>query len=268
MSRKSGNRFSEKGHAPREKANARQARAAGGDVAETVDALEGKLSGGIYAQIFERIVAGEFAVNARLPAETELARRFGASRPVVREALARLREDGVIISRQGSGSYVKRRPDAAVLRFAPANSIADIQRGFEFRADLEGAAAALAAGRWEAEDIAEINKALAALERCIRKRELGVEADVQFHRAVARATHNPYHIAVQASLHAHIVLGINLTRNLSLPDASRLRRVQDEHAAIVAAIEARKPKQARAAMERHIENARRRMFEGATAAHK
>ncbi len=230
-----------------------------------VGTLEGKRSGAIYAQIFARIVAGEFPIDARLPAETELARRFGASRPVVREALSRLREDGVIVSRQGSGSYVKRRPDAAVLRFAPVNSIADIQRGFEFRADLEGAAAALAAGRWQEDDIAEIRNALAALECAIRDRELGVEADVQFHRAIARATHNPYHVAVQASLRAHIALGMNLTRNLSLPDASRLRLVQDEHVEIVAAIEARDGARARAAMERHIENARRRMFEGAPA---
>ena len=89
--------------------------------------LEGRLSGGIYEHIFERIVAGEFPGNARLPSETELALRLGASRPVVREALARLREDGVIVSRQGSGSYVRRRPDLAILRFVPVGSIADVQ---------------------------------------------------------------------------------------------------------------------------------------------
>ena len=200
------------------------------------DALEGKLSGGIYEQIFERIVAGEFPMNARLPAETELARRFGASRPVVREALARLREDGIIVSRQGSGSYVKRRPDAGILRFVPVGSIADVQRGFEFRAGLEGAAAALAAERWEEEDIAAIKRALAALENRIANRQLGVDADVEFHRAIAQATHNPYHIAVQATLHAHIAFGMNLTRNLSLRNAARLRLVQDEHIAIVAAV--------------------------------
>ena len=73
------------------------------------------------------IVNGEFAEHARLPAETDLARRFNASRPVIRAALARLRDDGVIVSRQGSGSYVKRRPDNAVLRFVPVSSIADIR---------------------------------------------------------------------------------------------------------------------------------------------
>ena len=61
------------------------------DMQGAAGALEGTLSGGIYERIFECIVAGEFAVNARLPSETELARRFGASRPVVRQALARLR---------------------------------------------------------------------------------------------------------------------------------------------------------------------------------
>jgi GntR family transcriptional regulator, transcriptional repressor for pyruvate dehydrogenase complex len=223
-----------------------------------------KRSTGIYDGIFGLIVSGEFAENARLPSEVELARRFGASRPVVREALARLRDDGLIVSRQGSGSYVRRRPDNAVLQFVPVGSIADIQRCFEFRVGLEGAAAALAAERWQAEELAEIKAAFAALETCIRTGQLGVDADARFHAAVARATHNHYHVSVQLSLQAHIAFGMNLTRNLSLrrPEA-RLRLVQDEHARILAAIDARDGAAARRAMESHIENARRRMFEGA-----
>ena len=226
--------------------------------------IEAKLSAGIYEQLFEHIVRGEFPVNARLPSETELARRFGASRPVVREALARLRDDGLIVSRQGSGSYVKRRPDQAVLQFVPVGSIADIQRCFEFRVGLEGAAAALAATRWEAQDLAEIRSAFDELEACIRTGQLGVEADEHFHRAIAQATHNQYHLSVQVSLQPHIAFGMTLTRNLSLRrTAERLRLVQDEHLAIIEAIEARDATEARAAMETHIENARRRMFEGA-----
>lgn len=231
-----------------------------------VDGNEAKLSAGIYQRILESIVTGEFAVDARLPSETELARRLGASRPVVREALARLRDDGVIVSRRGSGSYVKRRPDTAVLRFLPVGSIADIQRCFEFRVGLEGAAAALAAARWETSNLAEIKVALAALEDSIRQGRLGTEEDERFHMAVARATHNGYYVSVQASLQPHIVFGMNLTRNLSLlKTVERLRLVQDEHIAIVAAIEARNGAGARAAMEAHIENARHRMFEGALA---
>jgi len=225
-----------------------------------------KRSAAIYDSIVGLIVSGEFAENARLPSEVDLSRRFGASRPVVREALARLRDDGLIVSRQGSGSYVTRRPDDAVLRFVPVGSIADIQRCFEFRVGLEGVAAALAAERWEDADLAEIRSAYEALEVCIRTGQLGVDADAGFHQAVARATHNHYHVSVQLSLQAHIAVGMNLTRNLSmLRTDARLRLVQDEHAAILAAIEARDAAAARAAMETHIENARRRVFDGAPA---
>lgn len=231
------------------------------------DNSEAKLSAGIYQRIFELIVTGEFPVNARLPSEAQLSQRFEASRPVVREALARLRDDGVIVSRQGSGSYVKQRPDTAVLRFTPVGSIADIQRCFEFRVGLEGAAAALAAQRWEEHDLAQIRRKLDALETCIRDGSLGVDADEQFHLAIAKATHNGYYVAVQSSLQPHLAFGMNLTRNLSLLRArERLRLVQDEHIAIVDAIAAREPKKARTAMEKHIENARTRMFEGAAEA--
>jgi GntR family transcriptional repressor for pyruvate dehydrogenase complex len=229
-------------------------------------ATEAKRSAAIYHDIVELIVNGEFAVNDRLPSEMELARQFGASRPVVREALARLRDDGIVVSRQGSGSYVKQRPDTALLQFAPFGSIADIQRCFEYRVGIEGAATALAAARWDNDDLAEIEGTYADLERCIREGTLGVDADERFHMAVARATHNSYHIAAQLALQPHIGFGMNLTRNLSLLRTDRrLRLVQDEHSAIVEAIRARDGTRARAAMEIHIENARQRMFEGAGA---
>jgi GntR family transcriptional repressor for pyruvate dehydrogenase complex len=150
-----------------------------------------------------------------------------------------------------------------VLRFVPVGSVADIQRCFEFRVGLEGAAAALAAERWEDEDLAEIRAALQDLDDCIREGRLGVEADARFHRAIAEATHNPFHVSVQRSLEPHVAFGMNLARNLSLlRPAARLRIVQDEHELIVAAIEARDPTRAEKAMETHVENARRRVFEG------
>lgn len=224
---------------------------------------EARLSSAVYEQIATLIISGEFPLNARLPAEAELARRFGASRPVIREALARLRDDGIIVSRQGSGSYVRGRPDNAALRFVPVSSIADIQRCFEFRIGMEGAAAALAAGRAQEADLEEIRAALRDLERSIAARELGAEADERFHLAVAKATRNHYHISVQTSLQAHIGAGMNLTRNLSMLHAeARLQLVQEEHIAVLEAIEARDSLRARAAMEIHIGNARYRMFQG------
>ena len=150
-----------------------------------------------------------------------------------------------------------------MLRFVPVGSVADIQRCFEFRVGLEGAAAALAALRWEEEDLAEIKAALLDLESCIREGGPGVEADARFHRAIAQATHNPFHMSVQRSLEPHVAFGMNFARNLSLlRPAARLRIVQREHEIIVEAIEARDGTRARNAMEAHVENARRRVFEG------
>lgn len=225
---------------------------------------DGRLSAGIYERVLELIMSGGVRLNDRLPSETELARRFGASRPVVREALARLREDGVIISRQGSGSYVVRKPDRAVLSFAPVGSIADIRSCFDFRADFESAAAAVAAERRQPPDIARIRAAYDALEACVREARLGVDEDIRLHEAVAEATHSQYYTSVQASLRGPIARGMNLLRNLSLRrPAARLRLVQDEHATIVKAIERGRVEQARSAMRTHVLNARDRMFEGA-----
>lgn len=209
-------------------------------------------------------MSGDFGLNGRLPSETDLSRRFGASRPVVREALARLREDGVIVSRQGSGSYVVRKPDHAVLRLAPVGSLADIQRCFEFRAELESAAAAVAAERRQPGDLAAIKDAYEALEACVAQARLGVEEDIRLHAAIAAATHNQYYVSVQAGLRAHIARGMTVMRNLSLlRPAARLRLVQEEHRAIIAAIEDRDAAGARTAMRTHVLNARQRMFEGA-----
>ncbi len=225
-----------------------------------------RLSGAVYDGIVDLVAQGEFAVNQRLPSEARLSEMFRASRPVVREALARLREDGVIVSRQGSGSYVRNRPDASLLSLNPVGSIADVQRCFEFRAGVEPAAAALAALRWEAADMARIQTAMQALDDCISTGVLGADEDNQLHEAIADATHNQYHATMQRQLRQHIRIGMNITRTLTLRRSTeRLQLVQDEHVAIVAALRDRDADRARAVMEAHILAARRRMFEGVTA---
>ncbi len=222
-----------------------------------------KLSDQIYERLFELIISGKFAENTKLPPETELAERFEVSRPVIREALAKLRDDGIIHSRQGSGSFVKRRPDQAVLHFAPIGSIADIQRCLEFRIELEGSMAKLAALRRDNENLKNIKAALDALDECIRTDRLGVEADRQFHMEVCNATKNSFFISVYESFQSQIEFGMNLARNLSLmKPATRLQLVQHEHVAIYEAIRDRDPERAQAAMVAHLGNARWRMFQG------
>ncbi|CDZ27913.1 FadR/GntR family transcriptional regulator [Neorhizobium galegae] len=224
---------------------------------------EPRFSDIIYEKIVGMIADGRFPVNERLPSEPNLAVMFGASRPVVREALERLRRDQLIVSRKGSGSYVRQRPDSSVLKQVPVGSLADVQRFFEFRAGLEAEAAELAARNWQAHDRIRILSALAALEHCLEIGELGAEEDQYLHDAIAAATGNQFHVTVRDWFRPHFSIGMSVTRSLSLKRTPlHVRHVQDEHQAIVEAILARRETAAHDAMKNHILNARARMFQG------
>lgn len=222
------------------------------------------LSDRVYENVLSMISGGQFPVGAKLPTEQVLSEQLEVSRPIIRQALKQLREDGVVVSRQGSGSFVQRRPDEAVLDFAPVGSIADIQRTFEFRAAIEGEAAFLAAERRTSTDLARLKASLEELDRCVRAGELGVDADEEFHVAVCMAADNQYFLAARSSMKSNILTGMRLTRNLSLTKPQdRLELVQKEHYAIYDAIVQQDSAAARDAMRVHVENARNRVFEGA-----
>lgn len=221
------------------------------------------LSDRVYERILAMIVEGGSEVGTKLPTEQALSEQFQVSRPVLRQALKQLREDGVVVSRQGSGSFVQRRPEGAMMDFAPVGSIADIQRTFEFRAAIESEAAFFAAQRRTADDVERLRAKLEELDRCVRDNELGVEADEDFHEAVCAASDNPYFLAARGSMKVNILTGMNLTRSLTLTKPQeRTVLVQAEHLAIFEAIVAGKQENARYAMRTHLENARRRVFEG------
>lgn len=239
--------------------NGRASRRPSGDVA----LRNVKLSDQVYERVFELIVSGECPTNSRLPSELELAEQFNVSRPVVREALGRLRDDHLIVSRQGSGSYVQRRPDSATLGFSPLGSIADIQRCYEFREAIESYGAALAAERRSDEDMAVLVELVRQLQRAVTAGSLGAEADFSFHVSVAQASKNRFLVTSLQSLKRQAAFGIQLARSLSLarPHA-RLLEVQKEHEEICDAIRRQDAHAASQAMLNHLRNARRRVFEG------
>lgn len=224
---------------------------------------ETRFSDILYEKIVAMISDGRFPVNERLPSEQNLATLLGASRPVVREALERMRNDGLIVSRKGSGSYVRQRPDVSVLQQIPVGSLADVQRFFEFRSGLESSAAELAARNWQTLDRTRIEQAIMALENCLERGDLGADEDFALHEAIALASQNQFHITARAWFKPHFSIGQSVTRSLSLKRTSqRIRDVQNEHTAIVEAIFARREQAAHDAMKDHILNARARMFQG------
>jgi DNA-binding FadR family transcriptional regulator len=224
---------------------------------------ERSLSDQAYESVLAMIVEGAFPEGQKLPTEHALSEQLKVSRPILRRALKQLREDGVIVSRQGSGSFVQRRPEGVMLDFAPVGSIADIQRTFEFRAAIEGEAAHIAAQRRTNDDLARMKEALDELDRCVQSGNLGVDADELFHVAVCAASDNKYFLAARNSMKSNILTGMNLTRSLSLTKtAARLELVQREHHAIYDAMVAGDAAAARTAMRDHVNNARQRVFEG------
>jgi len=225
--------------------------------------LTGKLSDRVYDYILGQIVIGAFALNARLPTEEQLSQRAGVSRPIVREALKRLREDQVIISKQGAGSYVVRRPAQQVLSFAPVGSVADIQRCFIFRIAVESEAAALAAQNQNPALLKKLKSALADLLDALSAGREAAEEDLAFHNAIALASDNHFFVSTMVGISDQIRVGVKLNRLLTLTQPKeRLARVEHEHQAIFDAISAGNPEKAKQTMRDHLENARLRVFEG------
>ena len=222
----------------------------------------GSLPDRIYARVVEAILRGDFAPHNKLPTEEALSAQFGVSRPTVREALARLRSDGIIDSRRGAGSTVIRAPGTPVVVATPVKSLADIERYYAFRSCVEMGAAAGAAEFRDADDLEALQQAFEALNNAMEGGESGADEDVRFHLAIARASHNPFFVTTIDTTVAPVRQFIELARNATdKKSLARVRTTQAEHQAIVDAIVRRSPGDAAEAIRIHILNAKRRIFE-------
>jgi GntR family transcriptional repressor for pyruvate dehydrogenase complex len=204
---------------------------------------------------------GRLTAGQRLPTEAALVERFGVSRTVVREALSRLKTLGLLESRQGSGAFI-RNPDASnaerlILR--PDGSMNAVIQMAEVRRALEAEAAALAAARRTVKSIKKIRGAAAAIEKAVAAGGDGVEQDVAFHAAIAEATGNPYLLATLAYLNRFLIDATRVTRANEATRADLAQQVRDEHAAVIAAIEAGDTVAARIAGAAHMVNAAERI---------
>ena len=222
----------------------------------------GSLPDRIYARVVEAILRGDFAPHNKLPTEGALSAQFGVSRPTVREALARLRSDGIIDSRRGAGSTVIRAPGTPIVVATPIKSLADIERYYAFRSCIEMGAAAGAAEFRDADDLEALQLAFEALNTAMEGGESGADEDVRFHLAIAQASHNPFFVTTIATSVAPIRQFIELARNVTdKKSPTRVRATQAEHQAIVDAIVRRSSGDAAEAIRIHILNAKRRIFE-------
>lgn len=220
------------------------------------------LSDMIYDRLENAIKSGAYGPDERLPTEFDLAAEFQVSRPVVREALQRLRDHGLIYSRRGAGSFVRQAGIRQPLGFGPLESIAGLHRCYEFRLTMEPAAAAAAASRRTEESLTEIRDALAIMRDATARDRHREDADFAFHSAISRASDNQYFETAMDALKEHIAVGMQFHGQSLKATPDGLQRVFDEHAAIYQAIADRDADTARLLMREHLEGSRDRLFEG------
>jgi len=219
----------------------------------------------LYGQLLEQIMSGALIRGQKLPTENALCKAFGASRPVVREALMRLQADGLVESRRGSGTYLARTPSPEVSRFVEPSDFAVYLRTFEVRMAIEAAAASYAARRRTSDDLIAIHAAMDAFSTAIEAGHSARHLDSAFHRAVAAATGNELFVRQLEDLTTEIEGLMNVSLGLTrLGSADRRAAVVQEHRQILDAIEMGDADLAAIYMRFHLSQARRRLTDVTT----
>jgi GntR family transcriptional repressor for pyruvate dehydrogenase complex len=204
-----------------------------------------KLVDRVFDQLQERIRAGNYPPDSRLPGEHELASMLGVSRPIIRDALAKLRDQGMVYARQGAGTFVSANSSPTThLSYSPVKTFW------------------IAAKRRDEAAIQKIATALADLREATSHQLHRTDADFNFHRAVTEAANNHYYTASIDALKAHIAVGMHLHGLSLLGPRPGLEQVFQEHNTIYKAIAEGRADDARNLMQSHLEGSRDRLFEG------
>lgn len=209
-----------------------------------------------------RVRAGELAPGAQLPTESDLCAAYQVSRTVVREAIARLRSEGLVIPRQGKGVFVSEAPLTSFT--IPASDLEALPQTIallELRLGVEVESAGLAALRANPGQTATIRAEMERVDAAHPDPDATrVHYDYDFHLAIAEAAGNPQISGFLTWLRGQIAPRLALGYFLSAPaKAEYFARIHGEHEAIVAAIEAGDDTAARAAMRRHLANSLERV---------
>ena len=206
----------------------------------------------IVQQIEGSILKGELSEGSQLPAERDLAKQFGVSRTAVREAIKALQEKGLVDAIPGRGTFVTngtsnpmRRSLDRIIKSGETDGWAYLA---EVREILEPEIAALAAIRSDDQDLAAMRDAVAIMDQAGRDSDAYVEADLDFHLALAEAAANPIVLSLIDS-----IVGLLREQRLRIfRIGGGPERGQCHHKRILEAIERHDPKEARAAMQAHL----------------
>ena len=210
----------------------------------------------IAQQVEQRLLTGDLKVGDRLPPERELAEQFGVSRTAVREAVKALRQKGLVEVQPGRGTFITNGTSRAVrhsldllMKIGGAHGSANL---VEVREIIEPEIAALAAARATEEHVAAMREAVATMDTALQDPDTFIEADLDFHLALAEATQN----ALIPTLIDSIVDLLREQRARIFRVDGGPQRGQYHHKRILDTIVRRDPEAAREAMRAHLRQVR------------
>jgi GntR family transcriptional repressor for pyruvate dehydrogenase complex len=222
-----------------------------------------KLAHAVVERLAGRIRRGALKPGDKLPSEFEIVRAFGVSRAVVREAMSRLQAAELVETRHGVGTFVREGAGREPFRIDPVetHTISELIAILELRMSVEAEAAALAAERRSAADLAAMRRALDAFARQVEQAKDAVQSDFRFHLSVAQAAGNRHFADLIRYLGTMLFprTQVNTAQLAGEKRVAYLKRVNAEHEKIFEAIARRSPEAARSAMRAHLDSSRERL---------
>ena len=224
----------------------------------------GTLTARLGDKLRRAIVGGQFQAGSKLPSEAQLSEAHGVSRTVVREAIASLRADRLVETRQGAGVFVLEAPQASAspllsLQNVDPDRVSSMIEVLELRTAVEVEAAGLAALRRSPAQEEAILEQHYAVRACFDAGVSSSEADFALHLAIAEATNNPRFRDFLAMIGKSIIPRAALrTDDREQDQAAYIELIDAEHRAIVFGISNGDEEAAREAMRRHLRGSQAR----------
>ena len=221
-----------------------------------------RLSDRVVEVLRTDINTGEIQPRERLPSEAQLAESFEVSRSVIREAISRMKADGLVVSKQGLGVFVTAADDISRpfrIEDHNAQNPEVVREIFELRVGVEAEAAALAAQRRTKTDLRTFKEVFKRLEAGTSNLELGVAADLEFHLAISKMSKNTQIARFTSYLEKVLRESIRVARHNSARTTGYAELVLNEHRTIYEAICEGDCETARRGLRSHPESAKKRL---------
>lgn len=205
----------------------------------------------------KQITSGAFKRGEKIPSSKDIETQANVSRSVVREAMAQLRAEGLIESRQGVGVFVTQNaatPRAFEITSEEFKSFNDAIQILQLRMAVEVEMTGMAAQHRTQEQMDNINKALLKMETTIKSKQNAVEEDVMLHQAIAEASGNPYFLRftqyIDSAMHPNRDI---VTKDMSKKEKEEfLNVIKDDHRQIAKAIQMQNVELAKATAKSHV----------------